>query len=335
MPDQNGNLTVFDIDWNAQPFVIPVGDFAGWELPFNDPLLRHQSFITGFDQDAFSLTIIPTLHINILPVWQEYSGAGVSIANIEQFESTHPDLAANTLGIPPDATIHGTATSGIVAAVAHNGLGSVGVAYGAQITYAELSDFGNFDIVQSSVGGSTTPSWVIFAFNFDSTAIQIAADGRVGLGTIWVNAAGNGGFLDASTEVSQETNTFEILAVAQGVLFDFGGSLSTFGSGIHITGLTGAFSSNQILTTDLAGDDGAVTSQDEGSISSLPATVAFSDLETRSVTLSDAQVDTGDYRLFSGTSAAAPVISGSVALVLEASGNNIWGGDDGWDLGWR
>lgn len=340
MPDQDGNLTVFDIDWNAQPFVIPVGDFAGWELPFNDPLLRHQSFIAGFDQDAFSLTIIPTLHINILPVWREYSGAGISIVNAEQFESSHPDLAANTVGTSPDATSHGTATSGIVAAVANNGLGSVGIAYDALLVYADQNEYGNFDIIQNSTVSSNLP--IFNTNNLGSSVlgslvggVGLAETGRDELGTIWVNSAGNAGFLDTSTELDPVTSTFEIIAVGQGELFDFGGSISTFGSGVHITGLTGAFSSNQILTTDLAGDDGAVTSQDEGSISSLPAAVAFADLETRNVTLSDAYVDTGDYRLFSGTSAAAPVISGSVALVLEASGNNIWGGDAGWDLGWR
>lgn len=321
MPDENGNLTVDDVDFEAENFVIPVGDFAGLALPFNDPLLRLSSFITGFDINFNGFLLTPTLHINVLPVWEEYSGGGIVIATRESFDFDHPDLMANGTDSSGVDNNHGTGVAGIVAAEANNGVGGTGIAHGAYLVRDQLDL--EHDVLQRSLGNGPAPLISLFTTTAQG-ATRVAEDGRGGLGTIWVNSAGNGGHLDASTEVNNNTSTFEVIAVAQGDAVDNTSSGGHFGSGIHITGLTGnALSQDSIITTDLSGEAGGVSIDGSSDY--------FQLVEERGLDLSFFGLDTGDYQLFSGTSAAAPVVSGSVALVLEASGNNIFG----MELGWR
>jgi VCBS repeat-containing protein len=186
--------------------------------------------------DQWHLTMIGDLQT----IWQEYSGAGVSIGIYDNgIEYTHPDLAANydaskhvivdgqVLDPAPSGIVsanHGTAVAGVIAAV-DNDIGGVGIAFGASITGvnifggpadingADVSGFAQavdqawtFDIINNSWG--TTPN-----FNNETNAAMLAAfagfekavqDGRGGLGTIIVKAAGNdwdssqGDFLNAS-----------------------------------------------------------------------------------------------------------------------------------------
>lgn len=320
MPDKDGNLTVDDVDFTAEMFVIPVGDFAGLALPFNDPLLRLSSFITGFDINHNGFVLTPTLHINILPVWQDYSGAGIVVATRESFDVNHRDLIAN--GNDPSGVdnAHGTGVAGIIASEANNGFGTAGIAYGSAFVRDQLNL--ESDVLQRSLGSGEAP---IITF-FESTkqdAIPVAQTGREGLGTIWVNGGGNGGHNDATTEVSDDTSTFEIIAVAQGDAVDNTTAGGHFGSGIHVTGLTGnALSQDNIIATDLSGEAGRVSPD--------TAATVFQLVTERGLDLSFFGLDTGDYQFFGGTSAAAPVVSGSVALVLEASANNVFGAALGW-----
>ena len=86
--------------------------------------------------------------LNVLEVWQDYSGKGVKIGMLEPglVADDHPDLKANYDPAPnpnPNESLqnsHATAVAGIVTAEAGNGLGGVGVAHGSTITSFSLSD---------------------------------------------------------------------------------------------------------------------------------------------------------------------------------------------------
>src|SRR6185295_6557605 len=107
----------------------------------NDPLLAtgfyHLKSATGSTRGA-----------NVINVWDDYRGAGVRVALIDDgFEYTLPDLASNydsaldydardgdfDAYTTDPADEHGTATAGTVAAAAGNGIGGAGVAPEATI----------------------------------------------------------------------------------------------------------------------------------------------------------------------------------------------------------
>lgn len=111
-----------------------------------DPLLAQQWYLQASGAG-----------LNVAPVWQRYDGTGVTVAIWDDgVEYTHPDLApaydpslAPTFdGVVHDpapedaASQHGTAVAGIIAA-ARNGVGTVGIAYGAHFSAVDIfEDFG-------------------------------------------------------------------------------------------------------------------------------------------------------------------------------------------------
>ena len=275
---------------------------------------------------------------DISTIWNDYTGRGVNVGVYDDgIQYTHPDLNDNydpsrhfsyngitydpfpiglTAGGASDA--HGTAVAGLIAAEAGNRVGGVGVAWGAQVTGVNLlSDpaffagtddsralviaafrhAANFDIMSNSWGYSgdyndnslnrADPGSDISALE-DGLAYA-AAVGRGGLGTIVVKSAGN----DAANANAEGLNgsrfVIDVAAIGKtGSVTDY----SNFGTNILIS------APDASVTTDLLGSAG-YNSQ------SLAA---------------------GNYTYtFGGTSASAPVVSGVIALMLEAN--------DG--LGWR
>lgn len=267
------------------------------------------------------------IDINVTGVWADYTGSGISIGIYDDaVDFTHVDLNDNydaskelviggTTWSPQPASLtsngdtHGTAVAGIIAAE-NNGIGSVGIAYGSKVTgvpilrsanpadmLQSLAQMGKFDIVNNSWGYTTPFSvdvnsgnsfWTSFAAD-----LALAADnGRGGLGTIIVKSAGNSRGAGQETNYDNFTNDRHVIAVAGIDNKGMVGYYSTPGASL----LVSAPSSNLtygITTTDLTGANGA---------------------------------DATDYRSnFGGTSAAAPMVSGIVALMLDANA----------DLGWR
>jgi len=252
--------------------------------------------------------------INVESVWNDYTGAGVLIGVIDDgVEYTHPDLAANyDTSLDYDARnndndafsssssdAHGTSTSGTIAAVQGNGTGVVGVAYGATITgfrmgfgsagstsqiAANLQHALNVDIANNSWGynGYFPDNFNSSSFAASGAAIENAAEnGRGGLGTVFVFSAGNARTSGNDTNFHNFTNSKYVIAVGA---TDESGDVTYFSTpGVSILVSAPGL---DITTVDRVGSLG------------------FS---------------SGDYATLSGTSFSAPIVSGVIALMLEAN----------------
>ena len=226
----------------------------------------------------------------------------------------------------PTATTdgHGTSVAGVAAAVGNNGIGGSGVApdallgasrliAGSSITDTELTDALNWNTTKGAANGlgGFEPSQIDIYNNswgfvgpgilralFQSTSSAVsnsAANGRGGLGSIYVFSAGNDRANQDNTNYSGLTNNRYFTTVA--AVGDDGqvAEYSTPGANVLISAPSnGGFSS--ITTTDRVG--------------SAASTVGYS---------------TTDYTdTFGGTSSAAPFVSGVIAQMLQANPNLSW-----------
>lgn len=294
----------------------------------SDPLFPQQWHLHNTGTTPGS---IPGHDINVLSVWPDYSGKGRLIGVMDDgIDLTHPDLIANyrpelawdtTLDVPgggarrPDDN-HGTAVSGLIAAAANNGIGGVGVAWGAEFTMYRMSvdpedaqdGISNFlittrkmleagvEIANNSWGdeepfGMPGENQVVF----HGAARQLAGYGRDNLGTVILFAAGNERQIGQDTNAGVTTSMPWVITVAASNQAGGIAGYSTPGASILITA-PGSYAPYSIVTTDRQGTEG---------YNQLPGTA-------------------GDYTdtpksHFSGTSAATPIASGVVALMLEAN----------------
>lgn len=167
-----------------------------------DPMFSHQWYLNSASGMA---------NINVVPAWRDFTGDSVKVAVCDDgVEYTHPDLAANYLlnsdydaesktgdGKPHTSSDnHGTAVAGFIGA-AKNGYGIVGVAYessfaslrsGTEPESADaLSKAASFDVCSNS--------WTFAPFsptpNVDTALQTIAETGRDGLGTVTTFCASN------------------------------------------------------------------------------------------------------------------------------------------------
>ena len=336
-------------------FIIPFGPYAGWVLDFDDPLLPFQANMLGYAFDHAG-EFIEVAHIHIVPVWEEYSGDGVRIGTVEWADFMHSELflspyfsELHDFLLEYTSTFHGTLTTGIFGAAANNDMGFVGVAYGASIagtnvvgarqiagpSFAQL-DYTLFDVINASAYGGG-----LFVGSGMSAIYSDIAIERSGLGAILVKSAGNYGADDASVNAQFDAVFFEQILVGRtfgdGITHD-----SDFGANVHITApLVSAFDDGLVISTDNVGDAGRVYATGSASLHddySVEASSLFSRYTDAGYDLAELGLDTGNYYLGGGTSSTAPIVTGVVALMLEAAAKgNVFTPESagGHDLGWR
>ena len=262
------------------------------------------------------------IDINVTAAWDDYTGKGVKVGVYDDgIDYRHADLDGNydaalhvadaagrifdaaPLALSAGGDTHGTAVAGLIAAE-NNGSGAVGVAFGSTIAgvpilrstgapdmLTALDALSRFDVANHSWGYTS-----VFKDNFSSTssywqsfeaALEKAADtGRGGRGTIIVKSAGNSRSDGHDVNYGNFGNDRHVVTVGA---IDHAGKVtyySTPGAALLVSA-----PGHALQTTDLSGTAGD---------------------------------SSGDYRLFAGTSAAAPVTSGVAALMLEANPNLGW-----------
>ncbi|PLX36671.1 MAG: furin [Hyphomicrobiales bacterium] len=262
----------------------------------------------------------PRVDLNVRAIWDEYTGEGVKVGIYDSgVQYTHSDLAANydsSLHVTLSGSVHdpmpntnrdsphGTSVAGIIASV-RNGTGTVGVAYDARIAGVNIfglndADFeaamrtqARFDVTNHSWGfvsayadDVTNPYWQ----NFFSGISYSANNGRDGLGTVMVVAAGNGRESGDDANTSGFINSRYTIGVAA---TERDGDITFYSTPGASVLISAPVDIGQVTTTDFIGSAG----------------------------YSSTDYTSG----FAGTSAATPMITGVVALILEANP----------DLGWR
>jgi subtilisin family serine protease len=315
----------------AGQFYPLIGHRMAKKLVPNDPYYRDQWHLDNRRQSNG----VAGEDANVVEVWDEYRGAGIMIGIVDDgidfghsdlIPSLAYDLSANYSGVPPvgggadpfNEDYHGTAVAGIAAARGNNNVGVSGVAPEAGLASIRLisgnpSDFDEglalshaaqaIDIYNNSWGPVDGVDWLLAPGPMALAAIQ---NGSVG-GSIYTWAAGNGLEYGDNVNYDGYANLIETIAVAA---VDDRGRQSEYsepGAAILISAPSSRDSlglESGVITTDLSLSQGynyvAGNADDDN----------FRDLSYTST--------------MGGTSAATPVVSGVVALMLDANPNLGW-----------
>ncbi len=299
---------------------------------FNDPLFPSQWYLLNTGQRGGGTS---RLDINVMSAWDRYSGKGVIVAvNDDGMDLTHPSLVANLLtnltydtargttgkGFEGTDNSHGTVVGSIVGMAGNDGIGGVGVAYGAKIVagvaIGKGLNYANVALANLAAGASVSVnSWgadPAFSANFGSgggesdqewgaALMRAATEARGGLGMVVEVSAGNERANLADSAMSGWSSSKLIIAVGavteMGVHTDY----STPGASLLITAPGGVSSGDQSLNSGF----GIVSADIQGA--------------NGYNTLSGKE---GDYAYQNiGTSYSGPMVGGAAALMLEANPN--------------
>jgi len=292
----------------------------------NDPLFSQQWHLQNTGQTGGT----PGEDANVVLAWDSVLGNGVIIGIVDDsLQVNHPDLVGNYRAdlsydfwagdpdpSPESGDNHGTAVAGVSAAVGNNGLGVSGAAPGAEIAGLRLTSgwptdlqtaqallYSNqeIDIYNNSWGAKFDfpNSWGPLTM---AALEQGVANGRDGLGSIFVFAAGNGREEDHNVNLMDLQSSRFTIAVAAIDADGHYSSYSTPGAAVFISAYSCTIPAYKvedgIVTTDRTGEDGynRTGTQDDDSLPDINYTSTFG-----------------------GTSSAAPLASGVIALMLEAN----------------
>ncbi|HVC96182.1 MAG TPA: S8 family serine peptidase, partial [Pirellulales bacterium] len=327
-----------------QRSLLSVSAPGSFTVPPNDPLFPHEWNLHNIGGSNG----VKGADANVEPAWlQGDTGQGEVIGIVDTgVYAAHPDLAPNYdaalsynfLESNPNATPpapigttgndEGTEVAGVAAAAGNNGIGLAGVAPNASIAGIRL------------IGGTVAPQTFANAMEFDDQQIDIynnswrpggalpvnvdnsgvlalqdpqymaaiqaikdaATNGRGGLGSVYVFAAGDGNQFQSDVNYNDYANSRFVIAVA-GV--DDAGKQALYsdpGAALLVSAPTGS---------DVQGG---------GSERGVPTTDVIDNNNTTPSTLKASYLTDGSNG-FTGTEAAAPVVSGVVALMLAANPN--------------
>ncbi len=267
--------------------------------------------------------------LRVEPVWADGKGEGIRVAVVDDgVDLNHEDLRANTnatdshdyLGNASVALAeHGTAVAGIVAARDVNGVGGRGVAPRAElVSYNFLQDntsAGELDAMVRgmAVNGVSNNSW---GDADDGTGLLTDPDalwlmgvrrgtteGRGGKGVIYLFPSGNGAndrYPDDSNFDGQANSRY---VFAIGGVSDDGrrADYSEPGANVLVCTPAGERGFHYVTTTDITGAPG----YNNGRTMNEPSNANYTST-------------------FDGTSAATPMATGAVALMLQANPNLTW-----------
>jgi subtilisin family serine protease len=287
-------------DTDEPPVPNPAPDFP---FDIDEPFIRSQW--------AFYNSVAPGNDMNVIPVWDEFTGEGVIIGFVDDgVDYNHVELAPNYLSAygydaewdlndpfpATDEENHGTCTSSISVA-ARNDIGIVGVAYDASFSmtrvYSLIDGTDKYhttlnkaylhatyaDVVNVSLGEGNFPDDSLYRDSLHA----LAENGRSGLGAVIVKSAGN------------ERQDYEMLSQDQ---------TTSYHDVIHVAATS---QGGKFADFSTPGANVWVSAPGEGTIAAdRPAPNGYN--------------PNGDYEPnFDGTSASAPYVSGVAALMLEAN----------------
>jgi len=294
-----------EIAWAHPDLILPLELHT---LP-DDPLVDEQWHLENTGQWDGT----PGADIDAEWAWSRATGAGGLVAVLDSgVDTEHPDLDVingtdfiaddDDSNPEPDdgAGPHGTAAAGLAAALGDNGVGVTGVAQHAQVYGIRfISDLGSSETSEfydAFVEATDAGAWVISnswgyqgcnAYSLPAVmrnGLRYAEEnGRGGLGAAVVFSAGNDG---CDTSEDGILKYHSVIGVAASDDDDDRESYSNWGDVVDISAPSGG-----VLTTDISGESGYGSFEDDEDY-------------------------TGS---FSGTSAAAPVVSGVLLLMFEAN----------------
>ncbi|XZE51685.1 S8 family serine peptidase [Planctomycetaceae bacterium SH139] len=284
----------------------------------NDALFPEQWHLLNDGSQAFT---VAGEDANVTPVWADYLGSGIVVSVIDDgLEYTHPDLEdryrpdlsfdyndnepdpfANPFSEP-----HGTAVAGVIAASHNNSIGVTGAAPLSDLAFVRLLGASTSDLQDATALNHALSDVDIYNNSWgpvDSGQLNaigqpgpLAAaalengvlNGRGGLGVIYVWAGGNGAEIDDNVNYDRYANSRHTIAVGA----------------VGADGLQSPYSepgAPLLVVAPSSNDNLGITTTDIFDVLGYSTTDYTSE--------------------FGGTSSAAPLVSGVVALMLEANPN--------------